>query len=153
MEIRNAQNEIIFECKEDFRKVNFDDLDLSGAVLERANLEDVVWCGTKLKHANLKGADFYWAILFTSDLSYADLEEAQFRGADLKEVNFQGANLRKVNFGRDNLGGSTQLQGANLDQADTTDANFVGAEYDDRTLFPSFFDPNKHGMVFRPIKE
>ncbi|HEX6731506.1 MAG TPA: hypothetical protein VF074_15885 [Pyrinomonadaceae bacterium] len=38
----------------------------------------------------------------------------------------------------------------NLDQTDITGANFEGAEYDDRTLFPAFFDPNKHGMVFRP---
>ena len=79
MEIRNSQGQIIFECEDDFRKVNFDDVDLSGAVLENANLEGVVWCGTNLSRANLKAADLYWAVLFTSNLSYADLEEASFR--------------------------------------------------------------------------
>ena len=151
MEIKNAQGDIIFECDGDFRKVDFDDVDLSGAVLENANLEGVIWCGTNLSRANLKSADFYWAVLFTSNLSYANLEEAEFQGADLKEVNFQGANLIKANFGRDNLGGSTQLQGANLSHAQTKGANFVGAEYDTHTVFPELFDPEKEGMSFRPL--
>jgi uncharacterized protein YjbI with pentapeptide repeats len=151
MEIKNSQGEIIFQCDGDFRKADLDDIDLSGAMLENANLEGVVWCGTNLSRANLKAADFYWAILFTSNFSYADLQEAQFRGADLKEVNFQGANLMKANFGRDNLGGSTQLQGANLSQAQTRDAIFEGAEYDTRTVFPELFDPTKEGMCFRPV--
>lgn len=86
-----------------------------------------------------------------SNLSYADLEEAQFCGADLKEVNFQGANLMKANFGRDNLGGATQLQGANLSRAQTRGAIFEGAEYDTRTVFPGLFDPKEEGMCLRPL--
>ena len=150
MEIKNSQGQIIFECDEDSSEVDFDDLDLSGAMLENADLVGVVWCGTNLSRANLKAADFYWAILFTSNLSYADLQEAKFQGADLKEVNFQGANLMKANFGRDNLGGSTQLQGANLSEAQTEGAIFEGAEYDTHTVFPESFDPQKEGMCFRP---
>lgn len=151
MEIKNAQGQIIFECDDDFRKADLDDVDLSGAMLENAKLEGVVWCGTNLSSAHLKAANFYWAILFTSNLSYADLQEVDFRGADLKEVNFQGANLMKANFGRDNLDGSTQLQGANLSQAQTQGAIFKGAEYDTRTVFPELFDPEKEGMCLRPL--
>jgi len=57
--------------------------------------------------------------------------------------------LRNANFGRDNLGGSTQLQGANLTGADVLGANFDGAEYDERTQFPRSFDAQKHGMLLR----
>ena len=66
-------------------------------------------------------------------------------------MNFQGANLMKANFGRDNLGGSTQRQGANLSQAQTLGAIFDGAEYDSRTVFPELFDPKKEGMCLRPL--
>jgi uncharacterized protein YjbI with pentapeptide repeats len=43
MEIRNAQGELIFQTDDDLRKANLDDVDLSGAMLENANLEGVVW--------------------------------------------------------------------------------------------------------------
>jgi uncharacterized protein YjbI with pentapeptide repeats len=46
-----------------------------------------------------------------------------------------------------NVGGSKQLQGANLTGAKISGANFEGAEYDDETLFPEGFDPKKHRMI------
>jgi uncharacterized protein YjbI with pentapeptide repeats len=45
-----------------------------------------------------------------------------------------------------NVGGSTQLQGANLTGAKISGANFKGAD-DDETLFPEGFDPKKHKMI------
>ena len=44
--------------------------------------------------------------------------------------------LRKANLCRDNLGGSSQLQGANFTGADLRGANLSGAEYDRSTVFP-----------------
>jgi hypothetical protein len=66
-------------------------------------------------------------------------------------VNFHGANLRSANFGRDNLGGCTQLQGANLQETETRGASFDGAEYDNRTKFPKTLNPQTAGMVFRSL--
>jgi uncharacterized protein YjbI with pentapeptide repeats len=46
-----------------------------------------------------------------------------------------------------NLGGSTQLQGADLRGADLTGAVLNGAEYDERTQFPEGFRPDASGMI------
>jgi uncharacterized protein YjbI with pentapeptide repeats len=52
-------------------------------------------------------------------------------------------------LGRDNLRGSTQLQGAILEGAVLEDANLEGAEYKEKTVFPRGFDPVKLKMLKR----
>jgi Pentapeptide repeats (8 copies) len=54
-------------------------------------------------------------------------------------------------LGRDNLGGSTQLQGADLTGAIWNGAILKGAEFDNNTKFPNGFFPFSHGMVEKPI--
>jgi uncharacterized protein YjbI with pentapeptide repeats len=55
--------------------------------------------------------------------------------------------LRNADLGRDNLGGSTSLQGANLADAILNRAKLSGAKYDDRTIFPRGFAPHAAGMI------
>ena len=59
-----------------------------------------------------------------------------------------GADLRSANFGLDNMNGSTQMQGANLQDCLVDGAIFKSALYDSKTKFPSGFDPIAHGMLF-----
>ena len=58
--------------------------------------------------------------------------------------------LDGASFGLDNLGGRTQLQGADLSGATVQGTCFDGALYDDVTIFPDKFDALKHGMVRAP---
>jgi len=57
--------------------------------------------------------------------------------------------LRNANLGRDNLDGSTQLQGANLVGTNLQGTKLEGAEYDTNTVFPDGFDPVKNGLLFK----
>jgi uncharacterized protein YjbI with pentapeptide repeats len=57
--------------------------------------------------------------------------------------------LRDADLGRDNLGGSTQLQGANLTGAELRGANLEGAEYDEHTIFPPGFHAEKKNMILK----
>jgi hypothetical protein len=87
------------------------DVDLTGEVLIRANLELTLLSRTKLIGANLNGADARGAEFVEADLSGAHLN-----GADLRGANFECANLTEVNFGGANLS-FTKLNGADFNRA------------------------------------
>jgi uncharacterized protein YjbI with pentapeptide repeats len=146
IEIQNDVGEIIYRYGIPKGKWDLDSADLRGANLERADLFGKVMYDANLEGANLKRAILYGAGLFGANLKNSNLEEACLRGADLKEVNFEGANLRNADFSADNTGHSTSLQAANLSTANLEGACFVGASYDERTVFPSDFDPERAGM-------
>jgi uncharacterized protein YjbI with pentapeptide repeats len=60
---------------------------------------------------------------------------------------FREATLDGANLGMDNVGGRTQLQGADLRGASLLNTCFNGALYDESTKFPDKFDPRAHVMV------
>ena len=79
-----------------------------------------------------------------SDLTGADLRDADLRYADLRDANLYGANLRDANlYGADlryaNLYGAdlryADLRDANLRYADLRDANLYGANLRDANLY------------------
>ena len=79
------------------------DVDLSGALLNGANLRYVNLHGANLSYANLNEADLTEANLCYANLHYADLRYAylsyvDLRYADLCEANLSGANLREANL-------------------------------------------------------
>ena len=98
---------------------------------------------------NFENADLYWGSFVTAHLDGANFENANLQGAILKEASCVGTNFQGANLGRDNLGGSSQLQGADLTAAILKGAKLEGAEYDGKTLFPCGFDPKSHGMIER----
>jgi uncharacterized protein YjbI with pentapeptide repeats len=102
-----------------------------------------------LRGASFRKATLYWACLAEADLSGCNFEEADLRGATLTGALLVGANLRSAQLCRDNLGGSTQLQGADLSGADLVGANLEGAEYDSQTKFPSGFQPKREGCILK----
>lgn len=120
--------------------------------------EGVKWegsylCGAQLVNANFKGAILYWAGLFQAKLDGANFESANLQGIDLREASCIGANFRGANIGRDNLGGNSQLQGADLTNAILNRACLEGAEYDEHTKFPDGFCPTSHGMIEKPLND
>ena len=98
--------------------------------------------------SDLRKADLYWAAAYQSSFRNADLTGAKLAGADLKEADFTGAALEGADLGRDNLNGSTSLQGAKFLRANLRYAILEGANYDIDTAFPEGFDPISRGMIF-----
>lgn len=115
--------------------------------LRGANLEGLVAPLGQLQGLDLTGANLYWASLGDADLSFANLSDADLRGATLDRAICRGTSFRRAKMGRDNLGGSTILRGADLGSADLDGAMLEGAIYDDATRFPAGFDPEKRGLI------
>jgi len=104
----------------DFQRANLHRADLRGSTMERADLR-----GVNLSRANLEGVNLCDALLDNADLRRADL-----RGATLARCRFDGA----------------VLHGADLRDTDLASARLKGALFDEHTIFPEGFEPEKHGM-------
>jgi uncharacterized protein YjbI with pentapeptide repeats len=110
--------------------------DLSKVILHNADLRGAGLFGTDLSEAKLSGADLTGAFLRGTNLYRADLREANLRGAylviatlrnaDLRHVELGGATLRNTNLDGANLSGAS-LAGAYLGEANLSDANLSGA--------------------------
>lgn len=117
-------------------EANLRQTDLRGAGLDWANLEAV----------NLYGANLHEAGLRETNLKRANLEKAFLGGAILEKANLEGANLMGTFLRVVKLQGAN-LRGANLQEAKLERANLVAAKYDNSTIFPDGFDPEKAGML------
>lgn len=82
-----------------------------------------------------------------SDLSETNCEGIKFLGTTLDEVNFTKANLMNAVFGKSNIGIYTKIYGANFTDAILEGAKFDGTLYDEETIFPKNFNPEKNGLV------
>ena len=86
--------------------------------------------GTNLSRAELINADFSDANLSGTNLSRAELSRANFTGANLTGANLAGADLTAVNLFQANLIhallSGANLTGAGLGSADLTGANLAG---------------------------
>ncbi|MCJ2543881.1 pentapeptide repeat-containing protein [Thermostichus vulcanus] len=114
---------------------------LSGAYVGGSDLE-----GIDLSLANLYGAYFPGSNLRGAYLESANLQRSIFQGANLERARLKGADLRQ-----------TDLRGANLIGADLRETNieetfWSGAVYDQTTLFPANFNPEKLGLVLSQKK-
>ena len=96
------------EIVPDLRKANLSQLNLRGANLDYANLEEAILANTNLsegsfKKANLSYADLVGAICFKTTITEANLEECDFTrsyltGANLTGTNLQGADLSETDL-------------------------------------------------------
>ncbi len=91
-------------------------------------------------------------VLFQARLDKANLKSACLQGVNLKEASCVRANFRHANLGRDNLGGGTRFQGADLSRTHLNQIVLEGAEHDDSTKFPKGFHPTSRGMIDKETK-
>jgi uncharacterized protein YjbI with pentapeptide repeats len=107
------------------RAANFDDADLSEADLEGAKLQVSTFHGATLRSANLRAAHASGASFAGADLSGANLS-----GCDIGHARFEGA----------------KLEGADMRCLRIETATFTDASFDERTIWPDGFAPQR-----RPI--
>jgi Pentapeptide repeats (8 copies) len=126
------------------------DVDLRGALLGSADLNEADLRNAHLDFADarvtpparvltLRKADLRAATLTHARLKGADLTEAKLQGGDLRDAVLDGAVLCRANLR--GVPGDKRLGDAKVDGA-----SFVGAVYDDKTTFPTGFDPELEGM-------
>lgn len=105
---------------QDLRNIN-----LSGSVLERVDLRQVIF-----KNANLNGIQLVKVDLRGADLSNANLIGANLSLSNLSEANLSQANLLRVNLSQAKLGSAilqkAELMKSNLSGADLNSANLNG---------------------------
>ena len=128
---------------QDFRNINLsgsviEKIDLRQVILKNANLDNI-----KLAKVDLRGADLSNSSLIDSNLSYSNLAEANLTQTNLLRVNLfqaklgsamlQKAELMKTNLSETDLS-SANLNGANLVLANLRKANLVKANLRDSNL-------------------
>ena len=137
---RAGLHEVLF-LGADLRGAVFLEADLRGAVFLEADLRGAVFWGANLYGAVLSYANLYGAVFSRADLRGAVLSDADLRGAVLSDANLYGADLSEAN-----------LQGVNLenvlfDQIALREKRLLDrAEYDDKTKFPDWLNPEEYGM-------
>ncbi len=106
---------------QDLRNIN-----LSGSVLERVDLRQVIF-----KNANLNGIKLIKVDLRGADLSNSSLIDANLAFSNLSEANLSQANLLRANLFQAKLGlailQKAELMKSNLSEADLNNANLNGA--------------------------
>jgi uncharacterized protein YjbI with pentapeptide repeats len=105
---------------------DFHNINLSGSVLERIDLRQVIF-----KNANLNGIQLIKVDLRGADLSNSSLVDANLAFSNLTEANLSQANLLRANLSQAKLGSAlllkTELMKTNLSEADLSSANLKGA--------------------------
>ncbi len=100
-------------------------IDLTGANLEGLDLSGVDLSGVDLTGANLSRTNLSGATIIRSTLDGSNLRHANLTGVDFNRVT-----LRDVD-----------VTGAGLSTANPAQVDFSGADYDDSTRWPEWFNP------------
>jgi len=147
----------------------------NGANLTRASLVGARFLGVDLTNATLeeadaRGAEFSWGescVHFKAHrlnaagarINVVSLTGADFSGADLRAATFDIVNLTSANFSESDLRQAAldhvdltnadlqnaDLRMASLKEAVLTGIDLTGARYDEKTVWPAGFDPDKAG--------
>jgi serine/threonine protein kinase, bacterial len=120
---------------------SFNDLDLSGLNMPKAQLAKSSWensdcSGCNFQNANLGGGKFTKTNFTETTLRAADLSQSQFVYANLQAADLRGANLSNSLFSNTNLKGAN-LCGANLRGAKIGDEQLAMAKTNFLTIFPN----------------
>lgn len=99
------------------QNIDFSNVNLQGAVLERANLQAAMLLEANLQGAILENANLQGAMLIEANLQRAVLRQANLQGAELVGANLQGAILENADLQHVDLSGA-DLRAANLLRAD-----------------------------------
>ena len=105
---------------------DFSNINLSGSVLERVDLRQVIF-----RNANLNGIKIVKVDLRGADLSNSSLVDANLAFSNLTESSLSQANLLRANLFQANLGSAllqkAELMKANLSEVDLSSSNLKGA--------------------------
>ena len=112
LEIYDKNNKLLFIATDENGFMDLTEQCLQSANLQGMTLQGFYFTDSDLRWASLDDADLYWA-----DLTYCNMEEtscrfADFRGADLTGAVLRNSDLTGAKFGLDNIGGRTNLSGA-----------------------------------------
>ena len=114
------------------RKADFTTTMLKHALLLRTDLSDAVLDRANICNSDLRGANLSNATLFRTGLSYALLTRANLSSANLNAAYLNETNLQHADFNAAKLIGAdfrkARLMEALLTDADLTDANLTGAD-------------------------
>jgi uncharacterized protein YjbI with pentapeptide repeats len=118
-----------------WRRCNFDTLDLREVDLEGATLRSSSFLRADLRNSRLVEVEGYRAKFINAELEGAVLDggtffQADFTKAKMKNVSLIGADLRSARLFRADLTGAN-LTGARLTDADLTRAELSGATWTD----------------------
>ena len=121
----------------------FNEANLSGLKLRKANLSHAAFQWANLNKAdligaNFRGADFLWAKLIKAKLDGANFTDADLTGANLSKasclgINFNGADMSDVVLTYANLR-EAKLQNAYLNESDLQGADLSYAKLNDAIL-------------------
>ncbi|MCW2246845.1 uncharacterized protein YjbI with pentapeptide repeats [Azospirillum fermentarium] len=106
-----------------WRRCTFDGRDLSGAVLDKANVRDSAFVRARLNGASLTDADGYRAKFVSADMTGVKLDRARLIEADFTRATMTGASLRDADLR------NAKLTGADLSGADLTGARLSGSDF------------------------
>lgn len=133
----------------DLQCANLNDADLSHANLVRANLSDATFCDALLKrinlsHANLFSANLEGACLCGAFLNHVDLSEAILTGADLRGADLSDGDLENTEFTAADLSNAilqrTIFYRTWLNQSQLCGAKLIAARLTDVSLAGTDFD-------------
>lgn len=115
--------------------------DLSTQDLQKSELSEVKFHGSKLIRTNLQGANLSRANFTNCDvrqaiLRNADLSKCYFKSSNLEGIDLRGANLNNASFKNTKLKGAN-LCGANLSQTNLTPEQLEEVKTNWMTIMPS----------------
>ena len=137
--------------------------DFSNTFMNNPNLRHADLQSTTWHQAYITNGKFYFANLSGSDLSFGIFSEAKMNDADLRQATIEGTDLYKAKLMRTDFRNATfsnqanvslaemsnsDLRGTNFGDTDLSATFLYGAKYDEKTIFPSGFDPSIANMVF-----
>ena len=141
----SLDDEEIFKGKDS--KYALEDINLSGANLQRAQLENRAFYRVDFDEANLTGANLKDTLLYNASMERAILDRADLRGAELRRCFLGSAYCRHTNFSNASIDRDSEclfigtdlsyadFRGAAVDPTDLMEANTLyGAKLDDDVL-------------------
>lgn len=113
------------------------------------NLEGCYMWSAYCEGGKFISSDLYAAYVGSANFSHCDLSNACMRGISAWDTIFYKANLCGADFSLDNLGGYAEFWNCDFSGIQWDErTNFYGARYDEYTIFPDGFHPQKKGMIF-----
>lgn len=131
----------------DFSNGKLDRCYMKNSEILNSNLTDVNMYKIHLHNSNLTGSNFTRAYLPDSILKGSDFTDVNLTDIRGVRSNFQDCKFKNTNFNRAELT-NANFMGADMSGAKNLDKASLGfAIYDDKTKFPSGFNPEQNSML------